>query len=187
MDSTRHSLLDRLKQPQPDNEESWRRFIELYTPLLFQWAMRLSVPYDDRSDLVQNTLAKLLVSISTFNQDSPGRFRGWLLAVLRNTWIDSQRKRNVFPTYGPGTDPETPNPLEATIECEYRQYMLNRIQELVLRDFPETTQLVFQQYVLENRPASEVAIEFGMTVNAIYLVRTRILKRIREELSGLID
>lgn len=188
MNSTSHSLLNRLKEPRGDNEASWNRFIELYTPLLHHWATRLSVPFDERHDLVQNTLVKLLVSISSYHRDRPGNFRGWLLAVLRNTWIDSQRRRHPIVA----GDPETlalqgPDPLELSIDREYRQYVLSRIQALVLVDFPETTQLAFRRYVLENRPAVEVAEELGLTVNAVYLIRTRIVRRIREELAGLID
>jgi RNA polymerase sigma-70 factor, ECF subfamily len=146
MNTTSFSLLHQLKQPQANNESSWRRFVELYTPLLFQWSVRLNVPYDDRSDLVQNTFAKLLLSIYAYDQDTPGRFRGWLLAVLRNTWIDTQRKRKGLPVLATEMDPAISDPLEDTIDSEYRQYVLNRIRELVLRDFPRTTQLAFQLY-----------------------------------------
>jgi RNA polymerase sigma-70 factor, ECF subfamily len=34
------------------------------------------------------------------------------------------------------------------------------------------------------RPAAEVAAELGMTVNAVYLATSRVLRRLRQELAG---
>ena len=38
---------------------------------------------------------------------------------------------------------------------------------------------------IEGRPGVEVAREFGVTVNAVYLARGRVVARLREELAGL--
>jgi hypothetical protein len=50
MDSTSVSLLQRLRQPA--EAEEWVRFVKLYTPLLFTWALRHPRPYQGRRDHV---------------------------------------------------------------------------------------------------------------------------------------
>ena len=41
-DSTSSSLLTRLRRP--GEPAAWRRFIDLYTPLLYHWACRMGLP-----------------------------------------------------------------------------------------------------------------------------------------------
>jgi RNA polymerase sigma-70 factor (ECF subfamily) len=37
------------------------------------------------------------------------------------------------------------------------------------------------------RPAADVARELGMTAHAVYLAKARVLRRLREEVAGLLD
>ena len=41
--------------------------------------------------------------------------------------------------------------------------------------------------VVEGRPADAVAAELGITPNAVYLARGRVLRRLRAELAGLVE
>jgi hypothetical protein len=41
--------------------------------------------------------------------------------------------------------------------------------------------------VVNGRPASAVAAELGLTVNAVYVARSRVLRRLREYLDELLD
>jgi RNA polymerase sigma-70 factor (ECF subfamily) len=43
------------------------------------------------------------------------------------------------------------------------------------------------EFVVRDRPAAAVAAELGITVNAVYLAKSRVLRRLREELQGLLD
>ena len=42
-------------------------------------------------------------------------------------------------------------------------------------------------FVVEGRPAKDIAAEVGLSVNAVYLAQGRVLGRLREELSGLME
>ena len=189
MDSTHPSLLNRLLGPPKDRHESWERFVELYGPLLFRWSAQLAVPIDQRNDLVQATLVKLLTSIAMFHRGRTGSFRGWLHTVLHNTWRDSQRRslRAAETTWQERYSPVHADPAQEISDSEYRQYLLARVQRLVLDDFPERTQMAFRKHVIEERPAKEVADELGISLNSLYLIRSRVVRRIREELAGLVD
>ncbi len=189
MDTTQQSLLGRLQQAQPYQVETWNRFVAIYAPLLDEWTRRLGVPVTDRSDVVQDTLVKLLTSIASFRVTDQGSFRGWLFTVMRNSWMDSLRKRHP-PTADFSAQLSNwaePDPGVISEQTEYRQYLLRRVHDLVTADFPLISQQAFQQYVMEGKPASFVAKSLGLSTNAVYLIRVRILRRIREELAGLLD
>jgi RNA polymerase sigma-70 factor (ECF subfamily) len=54
-------------------------------------------------------------------------------------------------------------------------------------DFQPTTWKACWEHVVAGRPAAEVAAELGITVNAVHLARARVLRRLRQELEGLIE
>lgn len=188
MHTTPLSLLVRLQRP--NDSEAWERFIQLYSPLLFEWAGRLRVPEHDAPDLVQNVLIKLLRSIGTFQRLHPGGFRGWLYAAVKHCALDMNRKRQRQPQSGHSDHLVVfcgDDPLLQWTEAEHRAYLLRRITALVRCDFPGVTWQAFERYVLEGRPAGDVAASLGLTVNAVYLARGRVLRRIREELAGMLE
>jgi RNA polymerase sigma-70 factor (ECF subfamily) len=53
-------------------------------------------------------------------------------------------------------------------------------------DFQPATWQAFWQCAVNDRPAAEVAAELGLTVAAVYAARSRILRRLREDLAGLV-
>jgi RNA polymerase sigma-70 factor (ECF subfamily) len=44
---------------------------------------------------------------------------------------------------------------------------------------------IFEKLAVENRPGQEVAQELGMTVTAVLMVRSRVQKKLREEIRRL--
>jgi len=93
MDTTPGSLLERLRQPgQP---EAWRRFVQLYTPLLFHWARRLGLQEQDAADLIQDVFLVLARKLPDFTYDRRQSFRGWLRTVTLNKWRESARRRGL--------------------------------------------------------------------------------------------
>lgn len=74
MASTPISLLEELAgTPTPG---SWRRFADLYTPLLLFWARRLGLQHADAADLVQDVHLKLVRKLPGFSYDRAQSFRG---------------------------------------------------------------------------------------------------------------
>jgi RNA polymerase sigma factor (sigma-70 family) len=186
--STPLTLIDRLRRN--EGPAAWTRFVDLYSPLLFEWTRRNGVPEADADDLVQNVLVLLLKQIPRFERRPGGSFRGWLFTVLRNCWINQCRSRARQPAIAQGYSPDGYAGTDAIAdltEAEYRSYLMRRSLRVIQTDFPETTWRAFWQHVVEGRPASEVAKEMGITANTIYLARGRVLKRLREELAEFLD
>jgi RNA polymerase sigma-70 factor (ECF subfamily) len=184
MESTPASLLERLRGPA--DAEAWARFVRLYAPLLFSWARRLGLQDADASDLVQDVFALLLRKLPTFNYDRHQRFRGWLWTVLRNRWATTKRQG---PPAGNALPVEVAGPDVAVEvdEVEYRRYLVGRALRLMQTDFQPATWQAFWQCAVCDRPAAEVATELRMSVAAVYAATSRVLRRLREDMSGLLD
>src|SRR5436190_18671926 len=83
------SLLDRVKT---DDAEAWRKFVQLYSPLVYSWGRRSGLNADDTADLMQEVFRSVAGSIGRFRRERPGdTFRGWLWTIARNKLRDYYR------------------------------------------------------------------------------------------------
>jgi RNA polymerase sigma-70 factor, ECF subfamily len=182
------SLLERLKLP--SEQDAWTRFVQLYTPLLYDWARRVGLQESDAADLVQEVFTVLVRKLPEFNYDRGKSFRGWLRTVLLNRWRDGSPRRPVPATLAQDhvlanlPAPEAPADFE---EREYRTYLVDRALQLLQREFPDVTWKAFTLYVLGGKSAPEVASQLQISVNVVYLAKSRVLGRLRQELAGLLD
>jgi RNA polymerase sigma-70 factor (ECF subfamily) len=184
MFKTPASLLQRIRQA--PEKEAWEHFVRLYTPLLMDWAQRLGLQEPDAADLVQDVLVVMLRKLPEF-QYQPGRsFRGWLRTVLRNTWRNRLKTRTPA-SLDHAVEPEALPEYSGLEQREYQVYIVQRAMSLMVSDFKPTTWKACWETVVGGRPATEVAAELGITVNAVYLAKSRVLARLREDLDGLLE
>jgi RNA polymerase sigma-70 factor (ECF subfamily) len=80
-----------------------------------------------------------------------------------------------------------PDAAEAVWEAEYRQHLVGQAVRLMQGDFQPATWKACWGLVVEGRPVAEVAAELGLTLDAVYAARSRVLRRLRQELAGLLD
>jgi RNA polymerase sigma-70 factor, ECF subfamily len=184
MHTTHISLLERLRQPQ--EEEAWQRFVQLYTPLLMHWSRKLGLSDHDAADLVQDVLLVLVRKMPEF-QYQPGRtFRGWMRTVLINKWRDRPRHGKAGPLES-DVMPQVPSGDDELEAREYRLYVLAQALRIMVKDFEHSTWQACWETVVGGRSGAEVAAELGLTVNAVYLAKARVLGRLRRDLAGLMD
>jgi RNA polymerase sigma-70 factor (ECF subfamily) len=181
------SLLERLWQP--GDQAAWARFVELYTPLLYSWARRAGLREADAADLVQDVFTVLVRKLPEFRYD-PGRsFRAWLRTVTLNKWRENRRR--AVPVSEPGGPPleeiAAPADGDSFEEAEYRRHLVGRALELIRNDFQPATWEAWCAHGVAGRPAAAVARELGLTVKAVYLAKARVLRRLRQELAGLLE
>jgi RNA polymerase sigma-70 factor, ECF subfamily len=187
MNTTSASLLDRLRLP--GEEDAWTRFVQLYSPLLYTWAHRLGLRNPDAADLVQEVFATLVQKLAEFQYDRENSFRGWLRTVTLNKWRD-RRRRRVTAVIAPDDAAFAELPAaeaEAFGEAEYRQHLVTRALELMQSEFSFLTWKACWEHVVADRPAAEVAAELGISAGSVYVAKSRVLCRLREELKGLMD
>jgi RNA polymerase sigma-70 factor, ECF subfamily len=188
MTTTPVSLLERLRKP-PD-QEAWRRFVALYTPLLHFWVRQTGFSNTEADDLVQDVFAALVQKMPAFAYDKDRSFRSWLRTVAVNKWREIKRRRTIAPSPLPETplvDSNLPDPAEQFWEDEFRRQLLQRALRLMQRDFPEKTWQACWAVVVEGKATADVAAELGMTVGAVHAARFRVLTRLREEMAGMMD
>ena len=58
--------------------------------------------------------------------------------------------------------------------------------ELLKPEFQSATWTALQEYVLAGRPAAAAAKECGLSVWTVYAAKSRLMRRLREELEGLL-
>lgn len=186
MDSTPASLLERLRQP--DQQSAWSRFVQLYTPMLFSWARRLGLRDEDAADLVQDILTLLVRKLPDFRYDQSKSFRAWLRTVTLNCWRTRCRRVELsHPTHSLDVeDLAGPDEVDLFGETEYRQWLVGRALELMKAEFQHTTWKACWECVVSGRSATEVADELGISVGAVYMAKSRVLSRLRHELTDLL-
>jgi RNA polymerase sigma-70 factor (ECF subfamily) len=57
----------------------------------------------------------------------------------------------------------------------------------IVGHFEQSTWQAFWLYVVEDRPPDDVAAELEMTVEAVYQAKSRVLRRLRRELDGMME
>jgi RNA polymerase sigma-70 factor (ECF subfamily) len=188
MHTTSASLLERLRLP--TDQAAWERFVQLYTPLLYYWARHLGLQPNDAADLVQDVLTTLVQKLPEFVYDQHKSFRNWLRTVTLNCWRNNRRRRAV-PVLDAAAaelaDQTSPDPNEAFAEDEYRKHLVGRVLELMRAEFQPGTWKACWEHVVSGRTAAEVAAELGISEGAVYVAKCRVLRRLRQELKGLLD
>ncbi|MFO0891605.1 MAG: sigma-70 family RNA polymerase sigma factor [Isosphaeraceae bacterium] len=186
-DATRASLLLRIRDP--GDRDSWGEFVEVYAPLVHQMARRAGLQDADASDLTQDVLRSVARSIHRLDYDpARGTFRGWLYTIARNALrrFFESRRRSPRATGDPAVqgllENQTAPELESSEwEREYQRRVLACAAERVRPSFEPATWQAFWQTAVEGKPGKEVAAGLGMSVGAVYISRSRVLSRLREE------
>jgi RNA polymerase sigma-70 factor (ECF subfamily) len=184
MHATPASLLDRLRSPA--DADAWLRFVRLYTPFLFHWARKHGLQSSDAADLVQEVFAQLLKVLPEFRYDPKRSFRAWLSVVVGNKWRELNRSRRPQ-TVPDGELPDVTAPPDDFDDREYRSHIASRALQLIKDEFAPPTWQAFWAVVVEGKPAATVALEMRISANAVYLSRGRVLRRLRQELAGLLE
>ncbi|HEV3082177.1 MAG TPA: sigma-70 family RNA polymerase sigma factor [Gemmataceae bacterium] len=189
---TSASLLDRLAAHPSDAD--WRRLFDLYSPLLRVWLARAGVPSTDADDLAQEVLLVVFREVSGFERRGVGAFRAWLRTILANRVRDYFRARQKRPTAtGDSAFQEKLAELEAPGSAlsqlwdrEHDQHVARQLLKVVQVDFTPPTWRAFCRQVIDGAPAAQVADELGLSLNAVLLAKSRVLRRMRRELRGFV-
>jgi RNA polymerase sigma-70 factor, ECF subfamily len=193
MDVTSQSLLLRA---QTGDEDAWKDLADLYRPLIHVWLHWQGVPPQDRDDLTQDILLALVTYLPSFSHSGQrGAFRAWLRAIACNRARDYWRARDqrVQASGGDATtaamlqlaDPDSE--LNRRWDAEHDRYLLRCLLDLVEEEFEPSTLRAFRRLALDGASGAEVAEELGLSVGAVYVAKSRVLQRIRQEAEGLLD
>jgi RNA polymerase sigma-70 factor (ECF subfamily) len=182
MSQTTPGLLHRLREA-PANSDAWRQFDDIYRPLLSGWLRRYSLQTHDIDDLVQDVLEAVCRELPNFHYDpARGHFRGWLRQImgnrLREFWRAQKREwAFVVPLLEQLQDPGSE--LTQRWDREHDQHVLQALLTQIEPEFVAKTWQAFRRVHAGERP-KDAAAGLGLTMNAVFLARSRIRKRLRK-------
>ena len=190
---TRATLL--LKIRDLKDRTAWSEFVELYTPLLYSYAIKAGLQDADAADIAQESMCDVVRSIRSFEYDSSkGSFRGWLLTVTRNR-IRKRMSPHQQRSTGSGDTAvlrllqEQPqasaDAIEQAWQQEYELRLFHWAAERVREEFRETTWQAFWKTTVENMSIEQAAASLELTLGAVYIARSRVLARLRIAISEL--
>jgi RNA polymerase sigma-70 factor (ECF subfamily) len=147
----------------------------------------------DVDNVVQEVFQSLARTVQDFRRDrGSGSFCAWLFTVTHSRIRDWHRRQRRQPTAVGGSDvlerleqePAPPDdPSSATINPTAT--LCRRALDLVRPEFTETTWQAFWRSTIDGHDTADIAADLGMTANAVRLAKSRVLRRLREELGDL--
>jgi RNA polymerase sigma-70 factor (ECF subfamily) len=157
---------------------------------VYSWSRRAGLRGEDAADIVQEVFRVVAAHASQLHHGRPGdTFRGWLWTVTQNKLRDFWRQRADRPVATGGSTAQELLLLIAQDEASSNSPppgshgLLHRAVEIVRGEFEDRSWQAFWRVTVEGRPVADVASELGITANAIYVARSRILRRLREVLN----
>ncbi|MBN2294862.1 MAG: sigma-70 family RNA polymerase sigma factor [Pirellulales bacterium] len=187
------TLLQRVRAKRP---EAWERLVDLYGPSVYGWCRRAGLGPADSADVVQEVFAAVARCVDDFRRDRAGdSFTAWLATIARNKIHDHYRRQKDRPRAAGGTvaqqqflempDHESPDLIDNS-ELEQTDRMLSRRGlQLVRAEFENRTWEAFWRTTVDAHAPANVAEDLGMSVAAVYKAKSRVLRRLRQELDGL--
>lgn len=192
--ATRSTLLQHASQR---DARGWREVVDLYGPLVAHWYRRCSLDVHFSADLVQDVFASVAISL---DQLSPQRtsefFRAWSWTITRDKLRDHFR-RNVRSAAGSegwtamGLIQQIIDPFGAADDEPTGDLQLQRRTSRALTqvqsEFESRTWQAFWRSVVDGIATSEVAKELDMSEATVRKSRSRILRRLRQQLRDVIQ
>lgn len=192
--STSLSLLGRLRCQSASAD--WDRFVGIYEPLLRGWLGRKEVLGHDADDLVQNVMAVVVRRVGEFQHNGrAGAFRTWLRTITMNCLHEYWRNRRGQAAGTGGSEVlhliaqlQDPNSqLSRLWNEQHDRHVMRRLLDELRGEFEPRTWQAFEKFALEGRSAAEVAHDLQITPNAVFIAKSRVLARLRQESEGLLD
>lgn len=188
--NTRISLLERARLR---DALAWRQLANLYGPLVASWCRKSLTDPHAVADCVQDVFASVAVSLDSFEPTHKvGSFRAWLWTITRNKIRDHIRRNGKHPL-GTGrssmmlalNNVVDPVPNEEPTESLQLQELTERALAQVRLEFEERTWQAFWRSVVDGICSAQVAQELGITAATVRQYRSRILRRLRQQLGDV--
>ncbi len=181
---TRVSLLERLREGA--DPVAWDEFFHRYWPFVFAIARQCGCSQPTAEEIVQEVVLAIFEKKAVFRHDpSRGRFRDWLGGVVRNKVVVRRRSpaERCRARGGSGEPPECKSvdgSPDARWAAAFNHAMLAFLLDIVRAEVHPRAYQAFEAVAIGGCSGAEAARLTGMTRNAVYQARKKILRRLRE-------
>jgi RNA polymerase sigma-70 factor, ECF subfamily len=187
------TLLSQIRARRP---EAWQRLVDLYGPVVYRWCRQTGVSRADAADVAQEVFASVSAHLDQFRHDRPSdSFGAWLRTIARNKVCDHYRRHQGRPDAEGGTNAyrqllnlaDVPDESISGTRMEPDARFLRRALDLVRVEFENRTWEAFWRIVVDGQSPAEVAAAMDLSLPAVYKAKSRVLRRLRQQLQGLVE
>lgn len=182
---TSSTLLDRLKMHR--DQEAWERFQKLYSVLMRRWGKDFGLQAGDAADAAQEISLHVFTHIGHFQHRHPGAFRAWLRMIARNKIRHIRRQKRVESLESIGIRDLADDQSGKGLPERQWNRLRARAMEQIRPEFEDTTWQAFHAVYEEDDCPKMVAARLGMSVNAVYIARSRVLGSLRRRMERLME
>jgi RNA polymerase sigma factor (sigma-70 family) len=184
---TRATLLKRLRDGA--DQLSWEEFFQSYWPVVFALAKRRGCSDQTAEEVVQDVMLKVFQQRDFYQYDpARGRFRSWLATLVRNGVAEFRRRPSQrIRARGGDSDGHQIDPADdqaepdAQSEEAFEEALLLVLLDVVRREVDPRTFLAFELLALGELSARDVSKITGLSRNAAYKARRRVMQRLEEQ------
>ena len=184
---TSQTLLVRLRDV--NDHESWHLFSQIYGPVLRDYYRRRGMQDADCDDLTQDVLASVIKSMRASKYDrAKGRFRAWLGTVAANRLKNFFRDREHYKKHVAHVPDEN---LYIDPDSDWVELFSRHLFEVacvrIQPQFEPQTWECFRLTWMTALAAKVVAEQMGISVHSVYVNKSRVLQRLRQEIELLAE
>ena len=166
---------------------AWTEFMDVYSPLLYDFCRARGLQSSDAADVAQEVLLRVAKAVRSFEYDpSKGLFRDWLAKIVINEIRRFGKKRTDFVEATNDLDQDFGN-LESMWNEQFQQHIFSKALARCQPHFAPETWKMFERSWIDKLEPELVAKELQISVEQIYVARSRVLKRLRYEVAILAD
>lgn len=187
--STNTTLLGRLREPR--DELAWRRFVDVYWPLIYHFANQRGLQGADAENAAQEVLARVARAMRQFRYDPErGRFRNWLGLIVRQQLARhfAARKKRAWELQEPlveSFDERFAGDVDAAWVESFNAHVYRCAREIVASEFDPPTWRAFELVWEQGREARDAAAELASPTEWVYQAKFRVLRRMKQEVLRL--
>ncbi len=187
MSTTRLSLLVLVKRNDP---QGWTRFVELYFPMLSRWAQSVGIEENESEDVAQRVLQIAMQQMPSFVYDPKRRgFRAWLKTIATRQALSLKRGRKAALADFSAAEPEDPShedELNRKFDEQHAMHLVYHEIAPLKSEFSDQAWTAFWDTTYHGLSAKEVADKLKITEAHVFVLKSRVLKRLRHLLADLL-
>ncbi|WP_197439652.1 RNA polymerase sigma factor [Calycomorphotria hydatis] len=170
-----------LHAAQLGDDDAWSRMVKKYSPMIYRRCRRQGLSINDADTITQEVFLELFKRIERFQRQRKGSFRKFVGLVVHSRITDFFRSLKKAP--GSLTDSQLfalPFPTDGASNTDQQEKSFTEIRHALSKEFSDRDWVILYRSVGDETAPVEIAEELGISVNTVYLVKSRMLKRLRE-------
>lgn len=154
--------------------------------MLLSYAKRVGLSDADAQDAAAETIATFVQKYHAGQYDrDKARLKSWLGGIMQNKVRKTWARRGTVSLEEQGPEPQAADELAQHFDREWQLERMNQALEILRQETDPSTYQAFDLYALKQWPVAKVASFLGISRNAVYISKTRMIQRLRQTVKQL--